>query len=396
MIREIIMPKLGETMEEGYISKWFKSEGDNVEKGEPLFEVMSDKTNFEVEATASGILRKIIAQPSDQAVQVTTLVGYLADSADEPLPAEGAQQPAAPVQTAETAPSPATSAQAQRAENSNAGGRVKASPLARKTAEELGIILSQVKGTGEGGRIEKKDVLAHRGKSAAGPDADYTVQPWTPLRRIIADKLSQSKKTIPHYYLSARILMDELSTIRQTKKARGENITYTDFIVWFCGRLLPEFPLLNATVVQDEIRVYNNVNIGLAVSVPDGLVVPVLRDIDNAGIGEIAGKVREAAGRAREGQLTKHEVENARFIVSNLGMYGVTKFSAIISPPATAILAVGAVEKEPVVKNGQVVAGETLWVTLSLDHRVVDGAYGGRFLQRLRTCMEHPATLLFP
>jgi pyruvate dehydrogenase E2 component (dihydrolipoamide acetyltransferase) len=395
MIREIILPKLGETMEEGYISQWFKAEGEKVEKGEPLFEVMSDKTNFEVESLYSGILRKIIEPPSDRPVQVTSVIGYLADSMDEALPESDTttidkESEETPQPSSEPPPPLQPTIQKEKE-----GDRIKASPLAKKTALELGVDIAMVQPTKGKNRIEKSDVLLYHKENLGKKTPPYIVRKWSPLRRIIADKLTESKQTIPHYYLSTCICMDALSLIRNEKKAKGEKITWTDFILWYCSRLLSDFPLLNATVVQDEIREYTTIDLGLAVSVPDGLIVPVLQNLEKDDLSSISKKVKEMAVAAKENRLSKEDVEHARFIVSNLGMYGIKNFSAIINPPATAILAVGAVEEEPIVKRKQIVIGETMWVTLSLDHRVVDGAYGGIFLQRLKKAMENPAELIF-
>ena len=394
MIRDIIMPKLGETMEEGYLSAWKKEEGERVEKGDVLFEVMSDKTNFDVESPHAGYLRKKLREPSDEAIAVTTVIGYLADSPDEPLPAAppstgtpaAAPAPAQPATAAAAAPGQP----ARTAEAPPQAGRPKASPLARRLAADRGIELSLVRGTGPGGRIEKEDVLAF--ESAAGPKApaaaDYEIIPWTPVRRIIAERLGRSKATIPHFYLEGTVVMDRAAALRAPGKEGAAAPTFTDIIVFFAAAALKEFPLLNAAVVDGEARAYRTLDIGLAVALEDGLIVPVLRDCAGKGLAEIAALTADLAARARSGKLTRAETENSRFIVSNLGMFGVDSFQAIISPPGVAIMGVGGIRKSPVVEDGSVVVRSTMGVSLSLDHRLIDGAYGARFFKRFKELIE--------
>ncbi|MCX7706192.1 MAG: 2-oxo acid dehydrogenase subunit E2 [bacterium] len=385
MIREIIMPKLGETMEEGYIIKWLKNEGDSVKRGDTILEVMSDKTNFEVESQYDGYLRKILIQPSDKPVPVTTVIGYIADSMDEEIPL---------IKSTEDIPQPQQNEKKEEKtvaviEKIHPKKRVIASPAAKRLAEELGINLENIKGTGEGGRIEKRDVEKFA-EEFQREQVEAETQRLSPVRKIIAEKLLWSKQNIPHYYLSTKILMNNIERLKEAMNARGKDFTYTDFILFFVSRILPDFQLINASFINDEIHLHNTVDIGIAVDTDNGLVVPVVRDVSNKKIEEISKLRNELVTKARSGQLKKEDVENCRFVITNLGMFGVLQFQAIINPPGTAIMAVGSIEKEPVILDDQIVIGKSMWISLSLDHRIVDGAYGGKFLKRFKEIMENP------
>ena len=388
MIREIIMPKLGETMEEGYINKWLKKEGEKVKKGEVLFEVMSDKTNFEVESQYDGYLRKILFEASENPVPVTTVIGYISDTMDEEIPQDTKktipeQKENTSVETHQTITLPSEEKQ-----------RIKASPAAKRIASELGIDITNIKGTGESGRIEKKDVEEYASQLKTEYPLEYEAQEkLSPVRKIIAERLKQSKQNIPHYYLSTKILMDGIDFLKEIARKKGKNFTYTDFIIYYTGRVIRDFPILNASFFNDEIHYVKSIDIGLAVSTVDGLVVPVIRDVCKKTLQEISAERINLAEKARSNQLKKQDTENCRFVISNLGMFGVIQFQAIINPPGTAIMAVGSIEKEPIVVNNNIVIGHTMWITLSLDHRVVDGAYGGKFLQEIKQVLENPGIL---
>ena len=390
MIKEIIMPKLGETMEEGYINKWLKKEGDRVKKGEVLLEVMSDKTNFEVESPYDGYLRKILIQPSEQPVPVTTVIGYISDSMDEEIPSTASVQ----VRTEQKEETKSIATEKQEIQNISEEKRIKASPAARRIAGELGIDLEKVKGTGEGGRIEKKDVEAYAEMLKKTPEsAGEKIEQLSPVRKIIAEKLLWSKQNIPHYYLSTKIIANGLENLKIIAQQQGKNYTYTDFLIFFVAKILTEFPLLNSSFENGKIHHYDSVDIGLAVNTENGLIVPVLRNLRNKNIDDISKLRQQLVEKARNNQLKKEDVENCRFVITNLGMFGVIQFQAIISPPGTAIMAVGSIEKEPVVIGDNIVIGKTMWISLSLDHRIIDGAYGGAFLQRLRIVLENPGIL---
>ncbi|MCM8830411.1 MAG: 2-oxo acid dehydrogenase subunit E2 [Candidatus Omnitrophica bacterium] len=393
MIKEIIMPKLGETMEEGYLVSWKKNEGEKVEKGEVLFEVMSDKTNFEVESLHSGYLRKKLYEPSDNAIPVTTVIGYISDTPDEPLDIE--KKVEIKMDASKERPvEKASVSEVTRREETSVSGRIKASPVAKRLAEESGIDISLIKGSGPEGRIEKEDVLDYLySKKTEGkpvPSGDYTVKEWTPLRRIIAKRLSESKREIPHYYFEGKFIVDRIAEIKEAKKKEGIELTYTDFLIFFAVKAIKEYPLINAALIDDEIRIYSSVDIGLAVSVEDGLVVVVLKNCDSKSIYEISKERKEIVEKARLNKLTEEEIKNARFVISNLGMYGVENFQPIINPPGLAIMGVGKVSKELVVLDDKMAILPVMNVSFSFDHRVIDGTYAGMFYKKFKEIMENP------
>ncbi|MDD3725917.1 MAG: dihydrolipoamide acetyltransferase family protein [Candidatus Ratteibacteria bacterium] len=382
------MPKLGETMEEGYLVSWKKNEGEKVEKGDVLFEVMSDKTNFEVEALDSGYLRKKLYEPSDAPIPVTTVIGYISDSPDEPIDVGKKVESKSVVEKSpEQVP---VSGVIKEKEEQEMSERIKASPVARKLAEDAGIDISLITGTGPDGRIEKKDVLEYLSKKGPVPSGEYVVKEWTPLRRIIARRLSESKREIPHFYLEGKFLVDEIVKIKDAKKGEGVDLTYTDFLIFFGARAIKEYPLIDASLTKDEVRVYSSVDIGLAVSIEDGLLVPVLRNCESKSIYQISKERRQIIERARLNKLTEEELSNARFIISNLGMFGVENFQPIISPPGVAIMGVGKIGKEVVAVDNSPVILPVMNVSFSFDHRVIDGTYAGMFYKRFKELIEHP------
>ena len=369
MIKEIIMPKLGETMEEGYLVSWKKEEGEKVEKGEVLFEVMSDKTNFEVESPHSGYLRKKLYQPSDEPIPVTTVIGYISDTPDEPLPEEEKEEVE--------------------------GKRIKATPLARKLAKERNIDLKKVKGTGPGGRIEKKDVENYiESCEEVGGGEGYEVIKWSPMRKVIAKRLTESKRDIPHYYFEGEFIMDQVVLLKEVKKEEGKNFSYTDFLIFFAGKAIEKYPVINAAVVKDEIRVYKSIDIGVAVAIEDGLVVPAIKNVNKKTIEEISEERKNIVKKAREGKLSKEDTEGARFVISNLGMYGVDNFKPIINPPGVAIMGVGKIGKKAVVINDEIQIRTVMNISFSFDHRIIDGNYAGFFYSYLKKIVENPGLLI--
>ena len=379
MIREIIMPKLGETMEEGYLVSWKKEEGEKIESGDILFEVMSDKTNFEVESSYEGYLRKKLCEPSEEAIPVTTLIGYMSNSLDELIPEKAEKQ--------ETK----TFGKALK-ETKDTAERINISPLAKRLAREKNLDLSKITGTGPEGRIEKKDILSYDDTNEKQTiDGGYTVMKWSPIRKIIGNKLIKSKQTVPHYYISSTILMDQI--IRLKELTMESHYTFTDFLLYFCSGTILKFPLINAGITGEEIRIYSSVDIGIAVSIEDGLIVPVLKDCAKKTIAEISKEKKTLIEKARSGKLDKSEVENPRFIISNLGMFNVETFLPIINPPGAAIMGVGSIAKEALVIENQIRICETMKISLSLDHRIIDGAYAGGFLKKLKENMENPGLL---
>ncbi len=392
MIKEVIMPKLGETMEEGYLVSWKKEEGEKVEKGEVLFEVMSDKTNFEVESPHSGYLRKILYSPSDEPIPVTTVIAYISDTPDEPLPEEKKKEEKE-ISVEEKKKGEVIEERKEEVKEEMGEERIKATPLARKIAKEKNIDLKEVKGTGPGGRIEKKDIENYL-KSYKKVEEGYEVIKWTPMRKVIAKRLSESKRNIPHYYLEGEFIMDQVVLLKELKKKEGKNFSYTDFLIFFAGKAIEKYPMINAAVVEDEIRVYKSIDIGVAVAVEDGLVVPAIKNVNRKTIEEISEERKSIVEKAREGKLSKEDTEGARFVISNLGMYGVDNFQPIINPPGVAIMGVGKIEKKAVVINDKIEIKTVMNISFSFDHRIIDGSYGGLFYSYFKEIVENPGFLI--
>jgi pyruvate dehydrogenase E2 component (dihydrolipoamide acetyltransferase) len=386
MVREIIMPKLGETMEEGYLSKWFKKEGQKVEKGEPVFEVMSDKTNFEVESIYSGFLRKILVSASDKAIPVTSVVGYLSDSMNEPLPATPPPPP--PPISPSIPPSPSLSPMGRGEVRGN--GQIIASPLAKKRAREMGIDLSSVKGTGPNGRITEEDVLETVSeKEEAKPEMPGTKkQRLSPLRQIIADRLNKSKAEIPHYYLRKIIDATNLKAIRTRLKDKNPDITYTDVLIKAVAETLGEFPEMNATYENKELTIHPEINLGLAVARAEGLIVPILKSINRKTYQEITAERKRLVAAVREDKIPREDLEGGTFTLSNLGTYGIDSFYPIIYQPQVVIMGISAIKDGVVAVNGSPTVKPLLEITLACDHRVVDGSYSAQFLQKLQEIID--------
>jgi len=371
MAIEVVMPKLGMTMEEGTIIRWLKKEGERVEEGEPLLEVMTDKVSMEVEAPVSGILRGVLAHEGD-VVPVVQTIAYLCAPGEEP---PGAVKRPARAEAPSTAPVIVERALPP------VEGRVRASPAARRLAQERGIDLSQVNGTGPGGRITRADVEAFTPEKPLPRVAK--VIPLSGVRRTIAERMRKSAQEVPHIALTVEVDMGE------AEAARG-GCSYTALIVYLAARTLKGHPLLNASLRGDEILVFDEVNIGVAVAMEEGLIVPVIKGADAKTLAEIDAELEELARRTRDGELTPDEVTGGTFTVTNLGMYDVDQFTAIINLPESAILAVGRVVEKPVVINGRIAVRPVMSMTLSADHRVLDGAVAARFLRDLKAALENP------
>jgi len=394
MVIEIIMPKLGETMEEGYLAKWFKEEGQKVEKGEPVFEVMSDKTNFEVESIYSGFLRKILVPASDKAIPVTSVVGYLSDSMEEPLPATSAPPPTPPPpegrKIEEKSSPPLSSLPLGGGDKvgveTRPSGQIIASPLAKKRAREMGIDLGSVRGTGPNGRITEEDVLA----AAPGKEETKSEPPGTkkqrlsPLRQIIADRLSKSKAEIPHYYLRKVIDATNLKTIRTHLKNSDPDITYTDVLIKAVAETLGEFPEMNATYENKELTIHPEINLGLAVARAEGLIVPILKSINRKNYREITAERKRLVAAVRDNKIPREDLEGGTFTLSNLGTYSIDSFYPIIYQPQVVIMGVSAIKDGVVAVNGNPTVKPLLEITLACDHRVIDGSYSAQFLQKLQ------------
>jgi pyruvate dehydrogenase E2 component (dihydrolipoamide acetyltransferase) len=467
MAKILDMPKLSPTMEEGVLSAWHKKEGDEIAVDDLLAEVETDKATMEFRAFDKGTLLKILVAPGAN-VKLGQPVAVVGNAGEDPsglvaqvgaAPAPAPQEKAQPAAGAAPAPqappqSPAPSQGAQApetiappaqrkpfvgnvlertaypvepAENGGgraAGGRVMASPYVRKTAREMGIDLQGAQGTGPGGRVLPADLEGLRSQGASalarvpaappaatrGPAAEEAeVRPLTPMRKTIARRLTESKQTVPHFYLSIDVDASGLVKLREqinrelaaqapeggtNGEAQPTKVSLNDLLIKACAVALTRVPECNASFTPEAILLHKRVDISVAVAIPDGLVTPVVRRADQKSVVAIAREVRELAGRARAKKLKPEEMSDGTFSISNLGMFGIDEFAAVINPPEGAILAVGQVRQVPVVVDGAVVAGQRMMLTLSSDHRVVDGAVGAAFLAELRRLLEHPLRVL--
>jgi pyruvate dehydrogenase E2 component (dihydrolipoamide acetyltransferase) len=438
MITRVVLAKLSPTMEEGTIVKWSKSEGDAVKVGDVLAEIETDKANMEMEALGAGVLRRVLV-PAGGKAPIGTLIGVIADPADDieallaeaaataPPPATAAPAPAAAKAPSPSSPGPGAPVPAAPPPAAppplGSGGRVKASPLARAMAAERRIALEGVAGSGPGGRVVKRDIEAWVGgpiartplgaasrpapPAPAASPARATTAPGLPtvvpgqeiplsnMRKTIAKRLAESKFSAPHFYVTVEIDMAAAVSLReQIQRGLETKVSFNDLVVMACARALARFPTVNASWGGDRIVTHAEVHVGVAVALPDGLMTPVVRNADQKGLMQIASEIRELAGRAKERKLKPEEYMGSTFTISNLGMYDVTEFTAIINPPDSAILAVGAVRKVPVVEGDAIRPGHRMKVTLSSDHRVIDGALAAQFLAEVRRLLENPATLL--
>lgn len=415
-MQTIIMPKMGDAMEEGTLVRWLKHEGDTVQEGEPIAEIATDKATVEIEAPTSGVLRGIRVV-ENAVVPVNTPLAYILQPG-ESLPAEGdgkasgAAQPTAAA-TPQPAPAPTAVAAAPQPAPTDGEERILASPLARKIAAEHGIDLRQVQGTGPKGRIVERDVLAYiesrKGTAvpaAAAPapmpmpapavaaaPAEGRAETLNRLRQITAQRTTEAHQTIPHFYLTMEIDMEEALALRQRLNQLDESlrVSVNDLIVKACAVAIEQHPIVNASYQNGQLVHPNGVHIGIAVAVEQGLLVAVLRHCEGKSLRRIAQESQTLIQKAREGKLMPDEMTGNTFTVSNLGMFGIEQFTAIINPPASAILAVGATKRVPVVQeDGAIVARQRMKVTLSCDHRVLDGAVGAQFLQTLKRVLENP------
>lgn len=406
MVTEVIMPKMGQTMEKGKIVKWLKKEGEKVEKGEPLLEIETDKTTIEVEARVSGVL-KIIAQEGEEA-PIATTIGFIAKEGEQ-LP-KGIVTEVGPtvMETLEATSLEASTTEAKA--EVEAAARVKASPLAKKLADEKGVDLSRVPGTGPGGRITKEDVLAYVASKPLTPVPreaveeivpEFQIVPMSSMRKAIAWKMVQSKTHVPHFYVSTNIDMTEAVRMREawnsTVEAKtGVRLSFTHLLIKAVAKALEEYPQLNSTLDGENIKTWQDINIGIAVSLEDGLIVPVLRGANKLSLTETAVEADRLIARAREKKLREEEFTGGTFTISNMGTLDVESFVAIINVPEIAILSVGRIADKPVVIDGRITARKTMTATLSADHRVVDGVMGAKFLQKVKKYLEAPNSLTMP
>lgn len=410
MAETISMPKLGFDMAEGLLVRWVKQVGENINKGDILAEIETDKATVEVESSATGVVLQLIV---DQGTMVPVnapiaVVGQAGETVSEQKPVIS-EQKAEEKPAAQTQPTVAPVAQASAPADS---GPVKASPLAKKVAKDNGVNLASVQGTGPGGRVTRKDVeaaLTNGQPSAVSrpstPITNYQlpvstedkVIATTKLRQAIGRRLVESKQTIPHFYVTHEYKMDALMDMRKQANAYlpdNEKLSVNDFILKAVALSLRQFPNLNATIKGNEIIQFGHVNVGVAVTVPGGLMTVVVKDTDQKSMRQISSEVKTMAGRARDGKVKPEDVDGSTFSTSNLGMYDVEDFIAIVNPPEAAILAISSAREVPVVENGQLKAGWRMKATISVDHRISDGAEAAQFMQALAGFLENPVRML--
>lgn len=415
-VEVITMPRLSDTMTEGKVAKWHKKVGDAVKEGDLLAEIETDKAVQDFESEFNGTLlyagvEEGGASPVDAVLAIVgpegTDVSAIVAGGGKPQAAAGNQQSAAAVSE-----EPKKENTEVRAENPT-GERIAISPLAKKMAEDKGIDVKNLHGTGENGRIVKKDIenyqpgtaVSEAKQSVAAPAAAQVAMnfvqgedsetPNSQVRNIIAKRLAESKFTAPHYYLMVEINMDKAIEARnEINSLPDTKVSFNDMVIKATAMALRKHPQVNSSWAGDKIIHHGNINVGVAVAIPDGLVVPVLKNADQMNYNQISAAVKDMAGRAKSKGLKANEMEGSTFSVSNLGMFGIETFTSIINQPNSAILSVGSIIEKPVVKNGQIVVGNTMKLSLACDHRVIDGATGAQFLQTLRTYLEQPLTLL--
>lgn len=441
---QVLMPALSPTMTEGKLAKWAKKEGDKVASGDVLCEIETDKATMEVEAVDEGILGRILVPDGTEGVAVNAPIALLLEDGEDasaldaaasaaPKPAPKPAEPAQPTGAESAgsakgtsgeqppAPSPALAAPAQQ--KPPAGGRVFASPLAKRLAKEAGLDLAQITGSGPHGRIVKADVekakaapkpapapaaapaeappakpAAAAAPPAAGPA--YVEVPNSSMRKVIAKRLGAAKRDIPHFYLTIDCDIEALLKLREELNGRSPEgdgawkISVNDFVLRAVALALRAYPNANCSWTDEAIRYYQTVDVSVAVATPNGLITPIVKNADQKGLAAISGEVRHLAKRAREGKLMPEEYQGGGFTISNLGMYGIKDFSAIINPPQACLLAVGAAEKRPVVKDGALAVATMMSCTLSIDHRAVDGAAGAEYLQVFKTLIEDPLRMM--
>ena len=412
----VTMPRLSDTMEEGTVASWLKNVGDTVEEGDILAEIETDKATMEFESFQSGTLLEIGLKEGESAKvdellaiigpAGTDVSGVAANfSKDTPAPAKKEEAPkaAAPKSEAPKASAPKASKKAPAPTPVTDNGRVYVSPLAKKLAEDKGINLTKVQGSGENGRIIKRDIENYEpagggaalGKFVPAGQEDFEEIPNSQMRKAIAKSLTKSKFSAPHYYLAVEFNMDNAIAFRkQFNSIPDTKISFNDIVVKACALALKQHPQVNSQWFDDKMRLNNHVHVGVAVAVPDGLVVPVVRFANEQSLPQIGADVKSLARKARDKKLTLDEMSGSTFTVSNLGMFGIDYFTSIINQPNSAILSVGAIVQKPIVKDGEIVVGNTMKLTLACDHRTVDGATGAQFLQTLKGYIENPVTML--
>ena len=418
---KILMPALSPTMTEGTLAKWLVSEGDEVNSGDVIAEIETDKATMEVEAVEEGVVGKLLIGEGTEGVPVNELIALLLEEGEDASALDGAADaapaPAAPAAapdaSAAAAPAPAAAPAAPAAAS---GDRIFASPLARRMAQQAGLDLGSVTGSGPNGRIVKRDIEAALASGAPAPataaaaapaaaapapmpegvEPAFDYEPASTMRKVIAQRLTESKQTVPHFYLTVDCEIDTLLALRKDLNSRSDDykISVNDLIIKACGVALRRVPAANASWTGDGIKRYHTADISVAVAIEGGLITPVIRDAGAKGLETISSEMRDLAVRARDGKLMPEEYQGGTFSISNLGMFGIKQFDAVINPPQGAIMAVGAGEPRPVVRNGALAVATVMSVTLSVDHRVVDGAIGAEYLSVFKKLIEDPMTML--
>ena len=422
MAINILMPALSPTMTEGKLAKWHVKVGDMVKSGQVMCEIETDKATMEVEAVDEGKIGQIVVPEGAEGVKVNAVIAILLEEGETAAPAPAAApipKPAAPTAApAPAAPAAAPAPPAAKPAEKPSGGRIFASPLARRIAADKGLDLSRITGSGPHGRIVKADVEAAKPGAAAAPGPTPaaaprptatpqpviaapgdTRVPHTSIRKVIARRMLESKQLVPHFYLTVEFEIDALLAARQainaiTEKKKGPKVSVNDMVVKACAKALRDHPDCNASWTEDEMIQYGAVDVSVAVATERGLITPIVRNADMKGLGQIANETKDLAARARTGKLKLEEFQGGSFTISNLGMFGVKEFAAIINTPQAMILAVGAGEERVVVRGGEMVVRNMMSCTLAVDHRVVDGALGAQYLQTLRSYIEQPASML--
>jgi pyruvate dehydrogenase E2 component (dihydrolipoamide acetyltransferase) len=428
MATNILMPALSPTMTEGTLAKWLKKEGDTIKSGDVIAEIETDKATMEVEAVDEGVLGKILVAAGTEGVAVNAPIAVLVDAGEAvpsaaAAPAPKAEAPA-PKAAAEATPAPAPRGEpkANGHDTTDHGARIFASPLARRMARQAGLDLAGITGSGPNGRIVKADIDAARGQTRAAPanvpqtaaapitapaakpteiTAPHDAVPHSSMRKVIAKRLQAAKQTIPHFYLSMDVELDALLKLRADLNAQSPKdgagafkLSVNDLIIKASAVALRRVPAANASFTDDAMIRYHDVDISVAVAIPDGLITPIIRKADQKGLAAISNEMKDLAARAKSGKLKPEEFQGGSFSISNLGMFGITSFSAIINPPQGAIIAIGAGEKRPVVRGSELAIATVMTVTLSCDHRVVDGAIGAEFLAAFKAIVEAPLSLM--
>jgi len=431
MATNILMPALSPTMTEGTLSRWLKKEGENVRAGDVIAEIETDKATMEVEAVDEGVLGKILVQDGTEGVKVNEPIAILVEQGESvpaaapaaPTPPAAAPAAPAPQQEAKPAAPPPQPPPAPQSGNGHDAGseRIFASPLARRMAKQAGLALAALKGSGPNGRIVKADIEAALQKGpapAAAPQpaapaqppvarpsapiaAPHQLVPHSSMRKVIARRLTEAKSTIPHFYVSMDIEIDAMVRLLNELNGKAPKegpdaylITINDMVIKASAATLRRVQAVNAAWTDDAMVLFDDVDISIAVAIPDGLITPIIRRADQKGLATISREMKDLAGRARAGKLKPEEFQGGGFSISNMGMFGVTEFAAIINPPQSAILAVAAGQKRPVVKNDSLAIATVMTCTLSVDHRVVDGALGARWLREFKRIVEDPLSLL--